>query len=69
MDKPIRNYTGEKIDVTYQTVRCIHAEECIHRLHQVFDTSKRPWIQPDAVSPDSLAAMPNLSRHTTPSAS
>jgi len=54
MEKRIRNYTGEKIDVSYETRRCIHAEECIKRLHAVFDTSKRPWVQPDAGLADSI---------------
>lgn len=56
MEKQIRNYTGEKIDVTYDSRRCIHVAECIKRLHSVFDTSKRPWVQPDAASPDRVAA-------------
>ncbi len=55
MEQHIRKYTGEKIDVTYGVERCIHAEECIKRLHAVFDTAKRPWIQPDAGSADNIA--------------
>jgi CDGSH-type Zn-finger protein/uncharacterized Fe-S cluster protein YjdI len=56
MEKHIRNYTGEKIDVSYEPGGCIHAGECIKRLHAVFDTSRRPWVLPDAASPDSVAA-------------
>src|SRR5258706_2861080 len=56
MEQRNRKYSGEKIDVTYDAVRCIHAEECIKRLHAVFDTSKRPWVQPDAGLADSIAA-------------
>lgn len=52
----IHNYTGEKIDVTYDAERCIHAAECISRLHAVFDNSKRLWIQPDAGLADGVAA-------------
>ncbi len=52
----IHNYTGEKIDVSYDVTRCIHAEECIRRLHTVFDNSKRPWVQPDAGLADGVAA-------------
>jgi CDGSH-type Zn-finger protein/uncharacterized Fe-S cluster protein YjdI len=55
MDRPIRNYTGEKIDVSYEAGRCIHVAECIKRLHAVFDTGRRPWVLPDAASPDSVA--------------
>lgn len=56
MEMRIRNYTGESIDVSYEAGRCIHAAECIKRLHAVFDTSRRPWVLPDAASPDSVAA-------------
>jgi CDGSH-type Zn-finger protein/uncharacterized Fe-S cluster protein YjdI len=52
----IHIYTGEKIDVTYDAGRCIHAAECLRRLHTVFDNSKRPWIQPDAGLADGVAA-------------
>jgi CDGSH-type Zn-finger protein/uncharacterized Fe-S cluster protein YjdI len=52
----IHNYTGEKIDVSYDAGRCIHAAECIRRLHTVFDNSKRPWVQPDAGLADGVAA-------------
>lgn len=52
----IHTYTGEKLDVTYDAGRCIHAAECIRRLHTVFDNSKRPWVQPDAGLADGVAA-------------
>ncbi|MCA0457804.1 MAG: CDGSH iron-sulfur domain-containing protein [Chloroflexi bacterium] len=52
----IHKYTGEKIDVSYDAGRCIHAAECISRLHAVFDNSKRPWVQPDAGLADGVAA-------------
>jgi uncharacterized Fe-S cluster protein YjdI/CDGSH-type Zn-finger protein len=55
VERRIRKYTDEKIDVTYDAVRCIHAEECIKRLHAVFDTTKRPWVQPDAGLADNVA--------------
>ena len=51
-----KRYTGEAIDVTYDAGRCIHVAECIRRLHAVFDTTRRPWVLPDASSADSVAA-------------
>ena len=42
-----RRYTGEAVDVTYNLQRCIHAAECVSRLHEVFNTLQRPWIQAD----------------------
>jgi CDGSH-type Zn-finger protein/uncharacterized Fe-S cluster protein YjdI len=50
----IHHYTGNDIDVSYDVVRCIHAEECIHRLSAVFDARRRPWIMPDEAPTDQL---------------
>ncbi|ULH14836.1 (4Fe-4S)-binding protein [Deinococcus sp. KNUC1210] len=41
-----KQYTAPGIVVSYDTPRCIHAAECVRGLPEVFDTSKRPWIQP-----------------------
>ncbi|GAA3786583.1 (4Fe-4S)-binding protein [Streptomyces chiangmaiensis] len=48
-------YEGQSITVTYEARRCLHATECIRGLPEVFDTAKRPWIQPDAAAADHLA--------------
>lgn len=56
MAHKVHNYTGEKIDVTYDAKRCIHAAECTSRLKAVFDGNKSPWIQPDAALADDVAA-------------
>jgi len=52
-----RRYIGEQADVTYNLKRCIHAEQCIKRLPGVFDTQKRPWIQPSDTAADALVEM------------
>lgn len=49
-----RTYTSEAADVTFDGKRCIHAQECVNRLSQVFDVDKRPWIQPEQATPDQL---------------
>jgi CDGSH-type Zn-finger protein/uncharacterized Fe-S cluster protein YjdI len=41
-----KSYTSEGITVSFDGVRCIHAAECVAGLPEVFDTRKRPWIQP-----------------------
>ena len=56
MKKRLRNYTGENIDVSYEADRCIHVADCVRRLNAVFDRDKCPWVQPDAASPNSVAA-------------
>ena len=52
-----RTYTGENMNVTYDIKRCMHAAECVKGLPAVFDTNKRPWVQPDEASPDEVAAV------------
>ncbi|MCA9913540.1 MAG: CDGSH iron-sulfur domain-containing protein [Anaerolineae bacterium] len=50
-----RKYEGSDITVQYDVQRCIHAAECVNRLRAVFDTEKRPWIQPDNASAQETA--------------
>jgi uncharacterized Fe-S cluster protein YjdI/CDGSH-type Zn-finger protein len=42
-----KEYRGERITVTFDAGRCLHAAECVRGLPQVFDTERRPWISPD----------------------
>jgi uncharacterized Fe-S cluster protein YjdI/CDGSH-type Zn-finger protein len=48
-------YTSETITVYYNAKLCIHAAECVRGLPQVFDTSKKPWIEPSNASADAVA--------------
>ena len=48
-------YHSEKITVSFDLERCIHSAECVRGLPGVFDTEKRPWIQPDKSHPDCVA--------------
>lgn len=41
-------YTGRHVDVSFDREVCTHAAECVRGLPEVFDTKKRPWIEPDA---------------------
>lgn len=52
-----KEYTGQDITVTFDLGRCIHARNCFLQLPDVFDPSKRPWVQPDNASPEEVAAM------------
>lgn len=47
MDSKIFTYENENVEVTWDKHRCIHAKECVHGLPEVFDISKKPWINPD----------------------
>ncbi|WUK33853.1 (4Fe-4S)-binding protein [Streptomyces sp. NBC_00370] len=48
-------YRTEAITVTFEAGRCRHAAECVHGLPEVFDTAKRPWIQPDKAPAERVA--------------
>ncbi len=41
-----RNYSGPIIDVSFDRAICQHAAECIRGMPDVFDTKRRPWINP-----------------------
>jgi uncharacterized Fe-S cluster protein YjdI/CDGSH-type Zn-finger protein len=53
----LKRYTGREIEVTYDPVRCLHAAECVRGLPAAFDTSRRPWVQPDGAEAELLAAV------------
>ncbi|MAS33134.1 MAG: hypothetical protein CL610_03945 [Anaerolineaceae bacterium] len=55
-----RRYTGEAVDILYNVKRCIHAEFCVHRAAEVFDTQKRPWINANGASADKIATVIEL---------
>jgi uncharacterized Fe-S cluster protein YjdI/CDGSH-type Zn-finger protein len=52
-----RSYKSEQIVVYYQPRLCIHAAECVRNLPQVFDTGKKPWIQPEHSSAEAIAGV------------
>ncbi|MFB7352780.1 (4Fe-4S)-binding protein [Streptomyces gardneri] len=55
-EKPrLKEYEGEGITVTFEPRRCLHATECVRGLPEVFDLSRRPWVQPDAADPGLVA--------------
>jgi len=50
-----RTYAGKRLSVTYDTVRCRHFAECVRGLPEVFDTSRRPWVNVDAATAEQVA--------------
>lgn len=54
MESKIFMYENDEIKITWDQKRCIHAKECIHGQPEVFDISKKPWIDPDSVSEHEL---------------
>lgn len=48
-------YAGAQVAVHFNKLLCSHAAECGTRLSAVFDPSQKPWVQPDAGTPDQIA--------------
>ncbi len=44
----VHTYRGRSLTVVFEPSRCIHAAECVRGLPEVFDTTRAPWVQPDA---------------------
>ncbi len=55
MERKILHYQGQDIVVHYERPRCIHAEECVHGLPEVFDSTRKPWIDADATATERVA--------------
>ena len=50
-----RTYTGPVVDVSYDGEVCQHSGNCVRGMPAVFDTDRRPWIDPGA-APDEVSA-------------
>ena len=57
MEKHLHEYQGQAIEITYDLKRCIHAAECVRGLPPVFDSQRRPWVQPDQAEANAVAAV------------
>lgn len=44
----LKLYTGPIVDVTFDGTLCIHSGNCTGGMASVFNTSKRPWVNPGA---------------------
>jgi uncharacterized Fe-S cluster protein YjdI len=44
----IKRYVSDEIIVTFEPALCEHSGECVRGLPEVFDTSRRPWVLPQA---------------------
>ncbi|MYS85696.1 (4Fe-4S)-binding protein [Embleya scabrispora] len=48
-------YPAEDIVVTFDGKRCLHSQECVRGLPEVFDTDRRPWIDPARAPAEQVA--------------
>ena len=52
-----KTYFGPVVDVSFDGTVCAHAAECVRGMPAVFDTSKRPWIDPGRADSPELAGL------------
>lgn len=50
-------YTGPIVDVSFDSDVCEHAAECVRGMPAIYNTSKRPWINPEVADTPDLADM------------
>ena len=55
-DKLTKEYATDEIVVEWEPRLCFHSQNCVRSLPQVFDDSRRPWVQVDAASADEVEA-------------
>ena len=53
--KPVVEFTGEKMDVSWDGRLCIHVAECGRSEGEVFVGGRKPWCQPDAATNEEVA--------------
>lgn len=51
----VKTYTAPEAAIRFDARRCAHSEECVKALPEVFDPSRRPWIDPSRADPDTIA--------------
>ncbi len=50
----MKEYTNDEITVYWDPDKCIHSRKCVTGLPQVFDRSKRPWINMKGASSEEI---------------
>ena len=56
MKGPVQRYEKGDLTVTFDPRVCTHSGECVRGLFDVFDVSKRPWVNLDGASPERVAS-------------
>jgi uncharacterized Fe-S cluster protein YjdI len=51
-----KSYVGKEVTISFDSDVCQHSGNCVEGLAAVFDTAKKPWINPDGAPPDEVIA-------------
>ena len=57
MKSTLHTYADDRIEVAYDSKRCIHFAACVRGLPDVFDPKRRPWVEPEQGEPEAIAAV------------
>ncbi len=49
-----KEYTNGELTIVWKPGKCIHAGVCVKTLPEVYHPNKKPWIQPDNATTESL---------------
>jgi uncharacterized Fe-S cluster protein YjdI len=52
---PARTYANESIKVRWEPRLCIHTQNCVRGLPEVFDSKSRPWVRVDGADAQRVA--------------
>lgn len=55
-----RKYTNGEITVYWKPAACVHASYCYRELIEVFDPSRRPWVDMKGASTEKIIEVVNL---------
>ena len=52
---PTRTYERDELTIVWDSSRCTHVAECLKALPEVFDVTRRPWVDIEASGADEIA--------------
>ena len=51
-----KSFVGDGLTISFDNDVCEHSGNCVQGLAAVFDSSKKPWIDPDGASDEEVRA-------------